>query len=168
MQVCRFSGCSLSLAGYPSPSVYPVLPPMPMQYYGEVPLAPIVMKEQSNADKPKVQQQKFLRTAGADIWEDPTLAEWSASMTLATLFFLTPRRLPHFCWKPWQRSHRRWAQACFHAVQVPRQGSRRAGQAQHEIQGLWLRFLPRPAGLPEGDKRDARCVLLQARLFLFI
>jgi len=47
-----------------------------MSYYGEVPLQP----PQAKIDKkslPKVQVKKILRTAGGEVWEDPTLAEWS-------------------------------------------------------------------------------------------
>jgi RNA recognition motif-containing protein len=48
---------------------------VPLQYYGEVPLQPPQPKEEK--PKQKTQVQKFLRTAGGEVWEDPSLAEWS-------------------------------------------------------------------------------------------
>jgi hypothetical protein len=82
---------SIAGYGYPTTSAFPDynVPPIatPMQYYGEVPLAPMERKEGVKVDKPTAQSKKYLRTAGADIWEDPTLAEWSQS-TLLLLFLL--------------------------------------------------------------------------------
>jgi hypothetical protein len=47
-----------------------------MSYYGEVPLQPPQAK-QDKKSLPKVKVKKILRTAGGEVWEDPTLAEWS-------------------------------------------------------------------------------------------
>jgi hypothetical protein len=47
----------------------------PMTYYGEVPLQPPQPKQEK--PKAKVHVKKILRSAGGEIWEDSTLAEWS-------------------------------------------------------------------------------------------
>jgi len=87
---------SLTVPSYPPPSFYGAPNPMiqpnmgnqgfypsfpgygqqAMPYYGEVPLQPPQAK-QDKKSLPKVQVKKILRTAGGEVWEDPTLAEWS-------------------------------------------------------------------------------------------
>lgn len=66
-----------------------------MPYYGEVPLQPPQAKQEKKP-LPKVQVKKILRTAGGEVWEDPTLAEWSKGISyfshsfhfFSILFFL--------------------------------------------------------------------------------
>ena len=58
-----------------------------MPYYGEVPLQPPQAKQEEKP-LPKVQVKKILRTAGGEVWEDPTLAEWSKGASILFIYFL--------------------------------------------------------------------------------
>jgi hypothetical protein len=97
-QIVRPESSLLGVPSYPPPGFYGAVNPMvqpnmmanqayypsfpgaygqpAMPYYGEVPLQP-PQARQDKKSLPKVQVKKILRTAGGEVWEDPTLAEWS-------------------------------------------------------------------------------------------